>query len=192
MSAATTVAATFNVQTFPLTVSRTGTGTGTVTSNPAGISCGATCSASYNSGTVVTLTASPTTGSNFTGWSGGGCSGTGTCAVTMSAATSVTASFTLQQFTLTVNKSGAGLGTVTSSPGGIDCGTLCSSASATYNYGTTITLTATPALSPLSAFDGWSGGGCSGTGNCTITLGANTTVTASFRLLGLLGPSDAP
>jgi hypothetical protein len=110
----------------------------------------------------------------------------------MSAAASVTASFTLQTFTLTVNKAGLGLGTVTSSPAGINCGTLCSSASATYNYGTTITLTATPAVSPLSGFDGWSGGGCSGTGTCTMTLGANTTVTANFKLLGVLGPSESP
>ena len=38
----------------------------------------------------------------------------------------------------------------------------------------------------LVLFVGWSGGGCSGTGDCVVTLGANTTVTATFRLLGLL------
>ena len=66
---------------------------GTVTSNPSGINCGSTCSANYDSGTSVTLTASPNSGYTFTGWSGGGCSGTGTCTVTMTAATSVTAYF---------------------------------------------------------------------------------------------------
>src|SRR5207245_871918 len=54
-----------------LTVSQAGAGTGTVTSNPAGISCGATCSASFANGTLVSLTAAPAAGSTFTGWSGG-------------------------------------------------------------------------------------------------------------------------
>src|SRR5439155_21371057 len=64
---------------FALTVSKAGTGTGTVTSAPAGITCGVTCSASFASGTAVTLTAAPAAGSTFSGWSGGGCSGTGPC-----------------------------------------------------------------------------------------------------------------
>jgi hypothetical protein len=63
-----------------------------VTSSPTGISCGATCSASFASGTAVTLTAAAASGSTFTGWSGA-CSGTGACTVTMSAAQSVTATF---------------------------------------------------------------------------------------------------
>ena len=75
-----------------------------------------------NSGQSVTLTAAAATGSTFSGWSGEGCSGTGTCVVTMSAARTVTANFTLNTYTLTVNKTGAGSGTVTSAPTGIDCG----------------------------------------------------------------------
>jgi hypothetical protein len=55
--------------------------------------------------------------------------------------------------------------------------------SASYDNGTPVTLTATPGF--LYAFTGWNGGGCSGTGPCTVTLRANTTVTATFRLLGL-------
>ncbi len=78
--------------TQPLTVTRAGSGTGTVSSSPAGISCGSDCSESYASGTNVTLTASPAAGSTFAGWSGA-CTGTGSCAVTMSAARSVTATF---------------------------------------------------------------------------------------------------
>ena len=73
-----------------LTVQRTGSGT--VTSNPAGIDCGSDCSESYAPGTAVTLMAAPAAGSAFGGWSGA-CSGTGTCSVTLSASTSVTASF---------------------------------------------------------------------------------------------------
>ncbi|GAB4220296.1 MAG: hypothetical protein Kow001_01570 [Acidobacteriota bacterium] len=76
-----------------LTVTRTGSGRGTVTSNPAGISCGNTCSAGWAQGTVVTLTAAAESGSSFAGWSGGGCSGTGTCRVTLNADTTVSARF---------------------------------------------------------------------------------------------------
>jgi phospholipase C len=77
---------------FALTVTPAGSGTGTVTSAPAGINCGATCSADFSSGTSVTLTAAPQTGYVFTAWSGA-CSGTANCTVTLNAATSVTATF---------------------------------------------------------------------------------------------------
>jgi hypothetical protein len=78
--------------TFSLSVSKAGAGGGSVTSSPAGIDCGATCSASYDDQTGVTLTATPDSGSQFDGW-GGDCAGTGGCTVTMSAARSVTATF---------------------------------------------------------------------------------------------------
>ena len=74
-----------------LTITVAGTGLGTVTGS--GISCPATCSASYPVGTTVTLTATPASGSTFTGWSVGGCSGTGACQVTMSSDVSVAAIF---------------------------------------------------------------------------------------------------
>src|SRR5262249_29407173 len=59
-------------QPFGLAAVRAGTGSGTVTSTPTGITCGTTCSGNYASGTAVTLTATPATGSTFSGWSGGG------------------------------------------------------------------------------------------------------------------------
>ncbi|MBL8513103.1 MAG: putative Ig domain-containing protein, partial [Betaproteobacteria bacterium] len=74
-----------------LTVSRTGSGTGTVFSDPSGIACGSTCSASM-SGTV-SLTAFANSGSYLSSWSGGGCSGNGTCLVNLTADTTVTANF---------------------------------------------------------------------------------------------------
>src|SRR5439155_1007821 len=137
--------------TFILTVSKAGTGGGTVTSTPTGIACGTDCVASYASGTLVTLTATPTADSVFTGWSGGSCTGTGACTVTLGAATTVTATFALQTFTLAVNKSGTGEGTVTSTPVGITCGTSCAWS---YASGTAVTLTATPTAG--SVFTGWS------------------------------------
>ncbi len=82
----------FGPATFDLTVSATGTGTGLVASAPPGIDCGATCSASFDRNTSVTLTATPTVGSAFAGW-GGDCSGVDPCQLTMSAVSSVTATF---------------------------------------------------------------------------------------------------
>ncbi len=168
------VTATFNTQTtFTLTVQKNGNGSGTVTSSPSGITCGGTCSASFSTGTSVTLTASAASGSVFAGWNGGGCSGTGSCTVTMNAAVSVTATFNLQTFALSVTKGGSGDGTVTAT--GINCGSDCSE---TYNSGTSVTLTTSP--SGDSSFKGWSGGGCSGTGTCTVTMNADTSVKATF------------
>jgi CSLREA domain-containing protein len=83
------------VITYGLTVTKAGTGTGTVTSSPAGIDCGSICSASFSNGTLVTLTATPPTTSTFTSWSGA-CTGTTTCVVTMDAVKAVTATFTLK------------------------------------------------------------------------------------------------
>ncbi|MBW2262930.1 MAG: hypothetical protein JRG91_13215 [Deltaproteobacteria bacterium] len=177
LTAATTVTATFTLGRYALTVTRAGTGSGTVTSSPTGISCGTDCSETYDHGTGVTLTAAASTGSTFSGWSGGGCSGTGTCVVTLMSATTVTATFTLNRYALTVTRAGTGSGAVTSSPAGISCGTDCSE---TYDHGTGVTLTA--AASTGSTFSGWSGGGCSGTGSCVVTLTAAMTVTATFTL----------
>ncbi|HEY9065434.1 MAG TPA: galactose oxidase-like domain-containing protein [Burkholderiaceae bacterium] len=80
--------------TFTLTVSKNGSDSskGTVTSSPAGINCGTTCSSAFNSGTVVTLTARVVGNRAFTGWSGA-CTGTGTCTVTMDGPKAVTATF---------------------------------------------------------------------------------------------------
>jgi len=77
----------------PLTVSRTGRGSGTVSDGGTGaIQCGNVCSDIYP-GTAVTLTATPGTGSTFAGWSGSGCAGIGTCTVTLVAPITVQAQF---------------------------------------------------------------------------------------------------
>lgn len=102
-----------------LTVAKTGTGLGTVSSSPAGIGCGVDCDQEYEESKEVTLTATTIAGSKFTGWSLGSCSGTGTCKVTMSAAKEVKANFDAKPtFKLTVSKTGTGTGAVTSSPSG--------------------------------------------------------------------------
>src|SRR3989475_14396 len=93
MTAAKSVTATFTAQRFTLTVNRAGTGNGTPTSSPPGVDCGATCSAAYDSGTVVTLAATPAAGSTFSSWSGCNTVSGTICTVTMTAARSVTATF---------------------------------------------------------------------------------------------------
>jgi uncharacterized repeat protein (TIGR01451 family) len=167
---------TVNPVTHALTVAKAGAGSGTVTSSPPGIDCGADCSESYPEGTMVTLTATPGANSTFAGWSGGGCTGTGTCVVTMDAAKSVTATFNLVQRTLSVSLAGTGTGSVTSSPAGINCPGDCSE---NYDHGTVVTLTAAPGTG--STFAGWSGD-CSGTGTCMVTMDAAKSVTATFNV----------
>lgn len=93
-------------QPHTLTATKAGSGSGTVTSSPAGIDCGATCAASFADGTMVTLTATPDPGSTFTGWSGD-CSGTGPCTVTMDQDRAVTATFDMTQVSPRVLKEAA-------------------------------------------------------------------------------------
>ena len=76
---------------------------------------------------------------------------------------------------LTVATDGTGAGSVASDPAGIDCGAVCA---APFPSGAVVTLTATPAAS--STFAGWSGGGCSGAGACTVTMSEARSVTATF------------
>jgi Divergent InlB B-repeat domain len=169
----TTVTATFVTAARELTVSPSGAGSGVVTSQPAGIDCGTTCSAVFPHGTQITLTAAPTEGSRFTGWSGA-CAGEGPCVVTMDGAQAVGVTFTPEQHTLTVSRSGAGTGSVTSVPAGIACGSQCV---AGFDHGSQVTLTAVP--DPGMVFTGWSGG-CSGTASCVVTLTAPVSATATF------------
>jgi hypothetical protein len=77
-----------------LTVTVPSSGAGSVTSSPAGISCGSICSHAFPTSSQVTLTATPAAGWDFDGWSGSGCSGNGPCVVTMSLDQTVTANFT--------------------------------------------------------------------------------------------------
>jgi hypothetical protein len=178
MSAATTVTASFNsTSSFALNVSvavqatATGSASGRVVSNPAGIDCGTVCSGTYSSGAVVALTPLPGANSLFAGWTGNSDCTDGS--VTMNANKSCTANFALNQALLTVTTNGNGM--VDSTTGGMNCSSTCTFG---VSLGSTITLRATPSTG--SSFTGWSGAGCQGTGNCTVTLSSNKSVTATF------------
>jgi hypothetical protein len=156
-----------------LSVTKLGSGSGTVSSDVPGINCGIDCSENYADGMAVNLTAVPAAGSVFSGWSGA-CAGTGACSVTVDSAKSVGANFT-GYFSVSVARAGAGVGSVTSDLAGISCGGDCSE---TYAFGTEVALSATPG--EASSFAGWSGGGCTGTGNCRVTVNSTKSITATF------------
>lgn len=159
-------------------------GGGRVRSAPAGIDCGNQCSARYPAATIVTLTAVPDSGQSFAGWAGD-CSGTASCTLTMDRAHAVTAVFQASgsaSVPLLVTRSGAGSGSVISSPAGIDCGNTCA---ADFPDGSTVTLTATPA--PGSAFTGF-GGDCS-RNPCTLSMTQVRRVTATFATLPPAAPT---
>lgn len=156
---------------YTLTV--THTGGGRVTSSPAGIDCGATCSALFDAETLVTLTATPDGDAIFLGWSGL-CPMGPTCSVLVSQAASVAAHFG-HSVTITRN----GTGTVTSTPAGITCGATCSG---TFEHGTTVTLAARTTNGSGWYFSGWAGD-CAAAGpfhDCSLNVGAPQSVTANF------------
>jgi len=184
MSAARTVTATFNLVKYQLTAKKLGSGTGTVTAVPSGISCGATCQASYSHGTSVTLSGAPGLHSEAVKWAG--CDKIveeNKCQVSMEAAREVSATFNLEpqyvEYTVTLRIKGTGKGSVESIPSGISCPGDCSE---TYVFKTPVKLVATPA--PGSEFAHWSGGSCSGTGPCERKINSNRTVNAVFKAVG--------
>ncbi len=168
---------------YSLAVSLTGSGAGNLTGS--GISCPGTCSQTYVSGTLVSLTAVPDAGSTFVGW-GGACSGTGICSLLMASDQAVTALFTANtpplttmpppQSSLAVSLGGKGSGTVTGS--GIACPGTCSQ---TYASSIVASLTAIPAAG--SSFAGWSGA-CSGTAACSVAMTSDQSVMAMFNVSG--------
>jgi hypothetical protein len=207
MNISRTVKAKFTAD-VKLTITGGGTGTGSVLSQaeltPA-IACTITaavpgstgCSAFYKTGLVVTLTATPATGSVFTGW-GGGCTGTGTCTVTMTIARTVKANFKkTATFSLTVKGAGSGSGGVNSQTGltpAINCTIAGGQAAQTgckadYAGGTVVILTAVPG--PENLFVGWVGS-CAQTTDptvCQVTMSIARTITANFNGAGAGAPA---
>ncbi|MBL0224670.1 MAG: InlB B-repeat-containing protein [Geobacteraceae bacterium] len=176
-----TATATFTLNSYTVTTSRTGNIGGSITSSPAGIDCraGGTCSTLFLYGTGITLTATPDAGYVFTGWSNA-CTGTGACAFTVDNNKTATATFAPLR-TLTVGFNGSGSGTVTStSDAGISC-TTGSTVGCTYDYlnGTVVTLIAVPDWK--SVFSNWTGVTFSSGSNGSITMSTTAkTVTATF------------
>lgn len=174
----------FTAQPNPtLTIQKAGTGSGTVTSSPAAITCGTTCASEYPQQTSITLTAAPSASSVFSGWGDGVCSGQGpTCSFVLSRNEIVTANFSgpsTNTSTLSVSKNGTGSGMVTSVPSGINCGLTCSRS---FSNDARVTLTAN--ASGGSTFIGWTEA-CTGQGpTCEVSMTSNKSVTAEFATTG--------
>ena len=165
-------------------VSLSGEGSGVVTSNPAGISCGGddqTCAMLVAPGSPVELIATPTSAfDRFTGWSGD-CTGEGTCMLNADGDVRVDAQFALVQHTLTVELAGSGRRSVASVPGGIACDDSGGDCTHQYAPGTQITLTAHDETVDV-AFAGWSGvDGCTTDPVCTFTIDRDVTARATFE-----------
>lgn len=170
---------------YELTVTPAGTGSGTVTSDPAGIDCGDDCTEAFTEETSVTLTATSDEGSEFGGFTG--CTpveNTDTCTLTVGeAGADVTATFNPVEaptdVTLTVEAFGNG-----SSGGVVRVNGTQYIAPRTFDTGETVTLEAIvrSAFAAEVDFVGWAGA-CSGVAanqNCALTLTEDTTVRALF------------
>ncbi|HEY7255285.1 MAG TPA: hypothetical protein VH476_01260, partial [Solirubrobacterales bacterium] len=181
VDAAKEAIATFNLEQHLLKVSLNGTGTGTVTSAPSGISCtSGTCQSNFDHGTLVKLSGAPGPNSKAVAWTTcpGTVNGSNQCEVTLNEAKEAIATFNLSRARLTVIKAGTGSGTVTSSPSGIDCGAE-SGCAAEFEEGEIVTLTGVSegGSGPVS----WSG--CDsivGANQCELTINEDKTVTATF------------
>lgn len=177
ISSAKSVSAGFNTFNPTLTVTKAGTGGGSLSYSGGTQICGATCVYVY--GSVVTISATPNPNSIFTGWTGD-CSGfgTGSCTLTLDSNKSAAAVFDLPA--LTLNKSGLGQGTVVDNLSKINCDSSCASASANYNKGVSVILTASPDAD--SKFFDWSGCDTFTSSSCTVLMNAHRTVEANFSV----------
>ncbi len=160
-----------------LTVTKSGTGSGTVSSHPNGINCGSNCTETYRNSTKVTLTAKPDANSHFAGWSGD-CSGNNTSSkVTLNGEKTCTATFIIKSYKLKINVTGNGK--VSSNP--IDCGNGAEICVSKYVDGTQVMLTATDSI--YSAFTKWTGcdkGSDPRAKICMVRMDNAKTVTAKF------------
>ncbi len=144
-----------------------------------------TVSATTSSGLAPTFSATPATVCTSTGNAVKGIAA-GTCTIAANQAGNGSYVAAAQR-TQTINVTGSTytLNTFTSGTG---AGTISGNTTSGYSSGTKVILTATSASN--STFAGWSGGGCSGTGPCTVIMTANTSVTASFTLIPALPGVD--
>lgn len=160
-----------------VSVFKDGVGSGAVVSEPRGIDCGPTCSATFQAGTAVWLDAYPAPGSVFAGWRGANCNHAAAfCFLPIDRSYEVTATFDAITQPLTVTTAGGGAGLVKSRPAGIDCGATCQGA---FAEGSHVQLTAVAASG--SRFVAWAGA-CGGTGACEVEMAAARAVTAVFDL----------
>jgi uncharacterized repeat protein (TIGR02543 family) len=170
-----TATATFSVNSYTLSTATAGTGSGSISG----------CSGAHNYNTSYSCTVTPSAGSVLASVAGCGGSGTTTFAGTMPASNcTVTATFNINSFALSISTSGSGAGTIS--------GTNCTSG--TYPSGTAIGPCTASATSGV--FAGWTGTGsalsCTGTGPCSFTITATSTLNAAFSTTQTPTPNFSP
>jgi len=149
------ITANYAINTYTLTIISVN---GTVAKNPN--------QASYNHGTTVQLTATPNVGYTFTGWSGDATGTTNPLTVRMDGNKNITANYAINTYTLTITSVN---GTVTKNPDQTN-----------YNYGTAVTLTASPSTG--YTFTGWSGDATGSTNPLTVAMDGNKNITANYSI----------
>ncbi len=157
-----------------VSVSKTGSGAGTVTSDVGSIDCGLTCDDLYADQQTIVLTGSAANASKLTGWVGCDSMSGNQCTITATKAITVQAAFTAQR-NVSVTLAGSA-GTVTSTPSGISCGTLCNNS---FDQGSTVTLKA--AAGANSRFDHWSGDCTGSSTSCNLVMDSDKGATATFK-----------
>ena len=170
------------VNRFTLSVAPTGAGTELITSSPAGINCGASCTASFPPGAVVTLSVPFSPDSYIQDWGVPGCSAfQATCGITLNADLSINVAVGLKQ-PISVDVSGSGSVQVSDASGAASApppATCSSSCTYLYQPGDTLTLVANAAST--THFVAW-GGACSGNAGsiCTVNFQVATSASAQF------------
>jgi hypothetical protein len=179
-----------------LAVSLTGSGSGLVTSNVAGISCGADCSEDYPSGTSVVLTAAPDATSSFTGWTGCDSTDRQTCTVLIDRRREVSAEFnrlptepTSVELRVEMHPESRGIGSITSNPALVNCQVELNEVQrntggpCVYEVpsGSTYTIFANPEPGTPTTFMAWSGCDSNPTPNaCQVMISTARTVRPRF------------
>jgi hypothetical protein len=161
-----------------LVLATAGSGRGAIREVAGGVLCPPLCVRDVTFGTDVDLQPEPDEGSLFAGWTGDCLSAGVPCRLTMTQDRSATALFVLRQVPVAVELTGAGSGSVATTPPLIDCGATCA---ATVGWGATLTLTAVPTPGSGSVFAGWSGD-CTGFDPvCVVQARDDVLVSAAFE-----------
>lgn len=177
-----------------VTISGTGTGIGSVTSSPSGLSCTVTagvtsgiCSASFEAGSNVTLIAGGSNNGSFDGFTGACTGSTCVLAITTALTSAVRVGFTAapQRLTVTPGAGSSGGGVITSMPVGINCVVSASSSSGacTAWFAANTVVTLQQASSGNAVFDGWAGD-CTAE-PCQVAMSQGRTVQPVFRTQGI-------
>lgn len=176
---------------FTLTIEKIGGSVSTVTSNPAGIDCGSTCSFTFPAGRAIDLSNNDGFGYRFTGW-GGACSGTGACHIVMDSDKTVTATYAAEHYLfLSLSFQHEDLPYPRTASGSIVVNGVqsCFTGYCTYTFYEGQTVLLYPSLNTGSTFGGW-GGICAEetSWTCTITIDSSDPIEMGVTASFIFGP----